>query len=132
MASHGDMDPEFQGLTPKQALAAIAMGTGATNEVAAELSGLSARQISRIRSDPAFMAAVNSVVANAYKRAVSRLVSAMATATATLEEICNDTSAASNARVSAARAILDLSIKAYATATLEDRVQTMEDILNGK
>jgi len=132
MSNNVDLDPEFEGLNHKQALAAIAIGTGATNEKAAAAAGLSSRQVGRMRSNPAFMAAVDAVLRRTYTRAVSRLVAVMATATDTLESICTDPDSPATARVSAARAILDLGIKAYTTAELETRVQQLEDLLNGK
>ena len=132
MAKNGDLDPEFEDLNHKQALAAIAVGTGSTIEKAAEAAGLSPRQLSRLRAEPAFMAAVDAVLRRTYTRAVSRLVAVMATATDTLESICTDPDSPATARVSAARAILDLGIKAYTTAELETRVQQLEDLLNGK
>ena len=132
MSNNVDLDPEFEGLNHKQALAAIAIGTGATNEKAAAAAGLSSRQVGRMRSNPAFMSAVDAVLRRTYTRAVSRLVAVMATATDTLESICTDPDSPATARVSAARAILDLGIKAYTTAELETRVQQLEDLLNGK
>jgi len=132
MSNNVDLDPEFEGLNHKQALAAISIGTGATNEKAAAAAGLSSRQVGRMRSNPAFMAAVDAVLRRTYTRAVSRLVAVMATATDTLESICTDPDSPATARVSAARAILDLGIKAYTTAELETRVQQLEDLLNGK
>lgn len=134
MAKKGELelDPEFEGLNHKQALAAIAVGTGSTIEKAAEASGLSPRQLSRLRAEPAFMAAVDAVLRQTYSRSVSRLVAVMATATDTLESICIDPDSPATARVSAARAILDLGIKAFAQTELENRIQQLENLLNGK
>lgn len=132
MSKNVELDPDFESLTHKQALAAISIGTGSTNEKAAEAAGLSSRQVGRMRSNPAFMAAVDAVLRQTYSRSVSRLVAVMATATDTLESICIDPDSPATARVSAARAILDLGIKAFAQTELENRIQQLENLLNGK
>jgi hypothetical protein len=59
---------------------------------------------------------------------VNRLRSASLQAVEVLVEISNDASAASSARVSAAKTIIELSLKAGAIEEIEDRLQQLESM----
>lgn len=129
MASNGDI---FEDLTSKEEKAAIAVGAGLGHDEAAKAGGLSSRQLSRLKNEERFLRAVKKVKQDLYAESICQLVAAMASATTTLVAIASNEEAPASARVTAARSILDIAVKAYGQAELEARIELLEATLNVK
>jgi hypothetical protein len=80
----------------------------------------------RYLADKSFKVEYRVAKARMLDGALNRLRSASLEAVEVLVEISNDVAAASSARVSAAKAILELSLKAGAIEEIEDRLAAME------
>jgi hypothetical protein len=92
-----------------------------------EVNGnVSPRTMHRYLADKSFKVEYRVAKARMLDGALNRLRSASLEAVEVLVEISNDVAAASSARVSAAKAILELSLKAGAIEEIEDRLAAME------
>ena len=103
---------------------------GSTVEDAAKSVGISERTGYRWLTLPAVRAELRQLQDNALAEAALRLARAMTSAVATLERIMADDSANANARVGAARALLDNGIRYQEVLELTERVQQLESRLH--
>lgn len=117
-------------LNSKQLSAIAALAKGNSHQATAKSVGVSHRQLSRWKCDPVFQAALRTAQWQVFDVAIAETLGAMSVATRSLKQICEDTEAPHAARVAAARALLDVGIKAFATNQLRDRIETLEGILN--
>lgn len=98
---------------------------------AAKASGLSERSLYRWLQDEEFQETYQAARREVVKHAVTTVQAAMSKAVETLREIMEDTDAPASARVSAARAVLDLGLKATEIEDLQRRVAEIEALLKG-
>src|SRR4051812_32578925 len=97
-----------ENLSPKQAALISALMTEATVAAAAKRAGCSARSARRWLGEPAFCGAYREARRAALDVAMARLQAAGAEFVQVLREVATDTGAPSSARVSAARAGLEM------------------------
>lgn len=116
-------------LSPKQISAVEALAAGQSHRQAAKTAGVSSRQLTRWKDQEEFKAAITQAKRDVYAAAIARIVDAMASATKTLVDICEDRNAAAQSRVSASRAIVEAALKAYGQEELTIRVEAMEELL---
>jgi transposase-like protein len=115
------------GLTRKQDETIAVLLTVPTIAQAARQVGVGERTLFRwLRQDPAFQAAYREARRQAVQHAIARIQQATSTAVTTLEGVMRDPDKPSSSRVSAARAVLELALKAVELEDLEARVSALE------
>lgn len=113
----------------KKDQAIIALLTEPTITTAAEKAGITPRTLYKWLQTSEFKAAYREAKREAYTVAITRLQQAAAEAVEALRAIMNDPDKPSSARVSAARAILELAIKAIEIEDLEVRIEELELVI---
>lgn len=113
-------------LTPKQHKAIAALLAEPTIKAAAEALGIGERTLHTWLSEEAFEREYRRVRREAVRQAVARLQRSAAGAADALAEIAEDPNERAPARVAAARAILELSIRAVELEDLEERITALE------
>jgi len=114
-------------LTPRQARFVAALWTSPTIEAAAAATGISKRTGLRWAKLPQVVAALRKQQADALAAVTRRSVDAMPGALLTLVQIHRDEAKPPGARVSAARAVLESSLRFAETVDLEARVTALEE-----
>ena len=94
---------------------------------AAEATGIAEVTLFRWLQDSAFAEAYRAARREAVSQAVSYLQGAAGEAVQTLREVMMDTEAPASSRVTAARAVLETSLKAVELQDLEDRIAALEE-----
>jgi len=113
-------------LTPKQEAAAVALASGCTIEVAAREAGAGVRTIKTwLANLPAFSQRVQDLRGEMTGRALGALIANMSSAAETLGYLCRKAKS-EMARLSAARAVLELSTKLRETTELAARIEALE------
>ena len=107
----------------------VALACGQPVRQAGETADVSERTVYRRLQDEAFRASLARERARLVEEAVGRLASGMTTAADTLATIATDSEASASARVSAARAVLELGSRLRAELDLEHRLERLEDAL---
>ena len=120
------MEPNGTTLTAKQQRALDALLREPTVLAAADAAGVSKTTIFRWLSDPTFAAAYKQARGHLLTSTLTALQSASSTAVATLSEVMKDTTAQPSARVSAAKAVLEMSLKAREVLEVEERLAALE------
>jgi hypothetical protein len=113
-------------LSGKQEQALIALLTEATVEAAAAKAGMNARTLFRWLNDPPFVAAYRAARRQAVQRATGRLQQAASDAVTTLQDVMTDAAAPAPARVSAAKSVLELAVKAVEIEDLTACIEALE------
>jgi uncharacterized protein (UPF0147 family) len=119
-------------LTAKQAKVLCALVNGQTIDNAAESAGLTAQTVYRWLRDKTFSDEYRTMRRDVVSQATASLQAACGDAVSTLRTIANDSKAPASSRVSAARAILDTSIKAIEIEDLALRIEALEGALENK
>jgi hypothetical protein len=130
---HSSLEPSKQ-LTARQELAVRALLTAPTQEAAAKAAGISTVTLWRFMKQPEFRDAFQEARREVVGQTVARLQRSSLEAVNTLNAISVNESAAPTARVSAAKAILDMSFKAVEIDDLSARIEALEAVdreLNG-
>lgn len=117
-------------LTRKQESAIAALLTAPTIEAAAVVVGVGEVTLWRWMKLPEVQEAYRAARHEVVSQAIARLQRACSKAVDTLEEIMADQGAKDSARVNAAKAVLELSLKAGESEELVARVETLEEALN--
>ncbi len=104
---------------------AMALACGATAEQAATKGGVSLRTVRRRMTDPAFQAKVREIRRETVERTAAMLTAASSEAVRTLLGLQKDTVPAA-VRLGAARAILEIGMKAREIAELEVQLRELE------
>jgi hypothetical protein len=99
-------------------------------EKAASAAGVSARTIFRYLQQEAFQEALRKSRSENFKATAARLQAIASTATETLEQVMLDKEAAPSARVSAARAALELAGRYAEVEDLDARLSEIEKTFN--
>jgi len=120
------------GPSPKQEAAALALAAGRTEGEAARESGAGARTIRTwLAEQPAFARRIGELRYEMTSRALGRLIDNMASASDTLGYLSRK-GKSEMVRLSAARAVLELSCKARESVELEERLQALEQQVASK
>jgi hypothetical protein len=107
-----------------------ALACGGTVEYAADHAGVSRRTAFRRLADPEFRRQVAEARTQMVERASGSLTAVSAAAIATLNELL-DRGIAPQARLGAARAVLDIGMKVREVAELEQRIAELEQRIAG-
>jgi hypothetical protein len=118
MASNGDIKGEV-GLI-------VALARGDSHRHAARASGVGLRTVTRRMGDPGFVAAVQAERARLVQRAIGRLADRASGFVDVLWQVARDTTAPAGARVSAARAGLELGVRLREADEVEQRLSRLE------
>lgn len=116
-------------LNAKQQKALTALLSNSTVQEAASACGQSEATLFRYLRDGTFKAHYRHARAEIVEHAITQLQRDCATASKTLREICESTSAPASARVAAAKAILDGAVKAVELQDMAARLEALEDRL---
>ena len=106
--------------------AVVALLQETTIERAAQVTGVGLRTLQRWLNDATFQEALRKAKADALADATAKLRVASGRAVRVLDEVANNAEANSAARVSAARAILELSLEAHLLEEIERRILALE------
>ncbi|MGA9773671.1 MAG: hypothetical protein WBV94_31865 [Blastocatellia bacterium] len=128
---NGGENPE-SGLTVKQEAAILALLSQRTTRAAAKSAGVNEATLWRWLQEPEFQAAYTKARRETVKQAIARLQQNASRAVDTLKEVMTDKKAVSFARVSAAKAILDYSLKAVELEDLAERIEALESKMEGR
>jgi hypothetical protein len=104
----------------------VALACGATPTEAAARAGVSRRTAYRRLQDPAFRRRVHRERDTLVAAIVGRLADASLTAVDTLRIIAADEDAAPGPRISSAKAILDVCLRAHEQIELAERIEAVE------
>lgn len=116
-------------LTPIQERAIIALLSNSTMKRAALSVGVDETTLWRWLQDKDFHAAYMKARRDTVSRAIARLQQASTEAVNTLREVMKDKTAKGSERVSAAKAVLEFSIKAVEIEDMAERLAQVEAIL---
>lgn len=119
-------------LTARQIRAIQALLEEPTTAAAAQAAQVSEATIFRWLADPAFSAAYREARSRLVETALTALQSASSEAVKTLRNTLTDPHAPPNIKVSAARAILEFSLKAREALDFEDRLERLENSLKAR
>ena len=114
-------------LTAKQEKALLTLLVEPAVQAAAKVVGVSDRTLFRWLKDPAFAEAYRQARREAVSHAIGRLQQVTSDAVDTLKAVATDIEAPAPARVSAAKAVLDLAVKAMELEDLESRIKALEE-----
>jgi hypothetical protein len=118
------------GLTRKQDETIAVLLAVPTIAEAARQVGVGERTLFRwLHTDSAFQAAYREARRDAVQQAIARIQQATSTAVTTLEAVMRDSDKPSSSRVSAAKGVLELALKAIEFDDLEARVSALEAAL---
>jgi hypothetical protein len=126
MKTNETADGEVLQLTGKQAGVLAALVAGATIEGAAKAHRIRPATIHAWLKTSAFNDAYSSALRDVIAHAGGQLKAACAVAVATLREVAEDSSAPSAPRVSAARAIIELSQRMIEQEEVLGRIEALE------
>jgi hypothetical protein len=108
----------------------LALARGDSQRDAARSTGVGLRTITRRMRDTGFVAAVQVERARLVQRAIGRLADSAAGFADVLRDVACDPAAPAHARVSAARAGLELGARLRETEELEQRLARLEALLS--
>jgi DNA-binding MurR/RpiR family transcriptional regulator len=113
-------------MTAKHEKLLAALLTSPTIQGAAKVAGISEATALRYLKEAEFAGAYREARREVVSHAVTQLQSACGEAVATLREVASDTEALASSRVSAAKAILETSLRAVEIDDLAARVEALE------
>jgi len=113
-------------LKGKQAKGIQALLSADTIDKAAELTGVTRNTLYRWLKDDFFVHELNQAKRQLVQHSILKLQQATKDAVKTLNDICNDKKASPAARVSAAREILNNTIKSIELEDIEERIKSLE------
>ena len=119
-------------MTPKQQKALLALLTSPTREKAAAAAGITSKTLRGYLSDPDFQAEYKRAFSGLVEDAARQAQQALAPALSTLREIVEGTSENAQARISAARSILEYGMKLTETTDILARLDELEKLAEGK
>ena len=117
-------------LTPKQEKAIQALLAHPTMDEAAQAAGVGRTTIFRWLQQKEFQTAYRNARRESVKHAIARLQNRTSEAVEVLAEVMNDQTNNPSARVGAAKAIIEYSIKAVEIEDLAQRVEELEGLIN--
>jgi len=117
-------------ITRKREQAISALLVSPTVQEAAQVAQIGERTLWRWLQEPEFQRAYRQARRQAVSQAVARLQQASSEAVEALSSVMNDTEAPASSKVSAAKAVLELSFKAVELEDLESRITILEEAFN--
>jgi hypothetical protein len=127
-----EMGLEKAKLTTKQQRAMEALLATPTVLAASEAAGVSKTTIFRWLADPDFSAAYREARGQLLEATLAALQAAGAAAVETLKTVMKDETAQPSARVSAARTVLEMTLRAREVLEVEERLRLLEERLNAQ
>lgn len=106
--------------------------TAPTIQIAAKLAGVSESTAIRTLKESEFQAAYREARREVVSHSITTLQAACSNAVATLVSVCDDPDAPASSRVSAAKSILEMSLRSVEIDDLGVRVQALEELLKDK
>jgi hypothetical protein len=128
MNSNETQGVETLALSGKQTNVLALLVSGATIEGAATAQKVQASTIHAWLKKPEFRGAYNDALSDVIGHASAQLKAACSVAVATLREVASDTAAPSAPRVSAARAIIELSQRTIEQEEVIARIEALEGL----
>lgn len=116
-------------ITERKEKALAALLTSQTQEEAANKLGITARTIRQYLQDPEFSQKYKEASSNLITDATEQIQKSLSPAIATLRNIAEDENAVLNARVSAARGLLEYGIRLAELSELYKRIEELEERL---
>lgn len=113
-------------MTPKQQKALLALLTNPTKEKAAAAAGITSKTLRGYLADPEFQAEYRKAFAGMVEDATRQAQQAIAPALSTLREVVVDSGESSQFRISAARSILEYSLKLTEQNDILAKLQELE------
>lgn len=113
-------------MTPKQEKALAALLTYPTKEKAAAAAGISSKTLRRYLEDPEFQERYRAAFDELVGGAANTAKQCLSPAIACLYNIMRDTSAATQARIQAARTLLEYGLKLNEQADIVERIAALE------
>jgi hypothetical protein len=130
MQDNATLSADFDGkLTPIQERAIVALLSHANTRTAAKAVGVDETTLWRWLQDKVFHAAYMTARRETVQHALARLQQVSTEAVNTLREVMRDKTAKGSERVSAAKAIIEYSIKAVEIEDLAQRVEELESVM---
>lgn len=115
-----------QKLSPKKARAVIALLVNRTMAEAAQAVGIAESTLWRWMQDQDFQQAYREAKRQVVQQATAQMQANMSEAIQTLRHVMNDSEASASARVSAAKAMIEIGLKAVEIEDLEFRITILE------
>ena len=119
-------------MTPKQEKAIAALLTQSTKQEAARAAGIDPRTLRRYFEDPEFQKAYRAAFSGLVEDATRRAQQSRAPALQVLRELSEDGEEAGPVRVSAARSLLEYSLRLTEQLDIMERLKELEDTVNGQ
>ena len=116
-------------MTPKMQKALLALLTNPTKEQAAAAAGITSKTLRKFLDDTEFQAAYRAAFSGLVADAVRQAQRAISPSLTTLEEIMKDDEQNGQIRVSAARSLLEFSLKATEQLDILERIKSLEDAI---
>ena len=113
-------------LTQKQNRALLALLTHPTREEAAKAAGITSKTLRTYLEDPVFQAAYKAALAELLEDATTQAKQSLNPALTALREITEDREQQSQARVSAARSLLEYSLKLTEQVDILTKLEELE------
>jgi hypothetical protein len=130
MQDNATLSADFDSkLTPTQERALVALLSHANTRTAAKSVGVDEATLWRWLQDKDFHAAYMTARRETVQHALARLQQVSTEAVNTLREVMRDKTAKGSERVSAAKAIIEYSIKAVEIEDLAQRVEELESVM---
>lgn len=123
--------PETDALTPRQQRVLTALLAAPTAKEAAAMAGVGERTLKRWKTFPAFQRAYRAAQSEMLEDAVNQSRQHLTGALSTLAGVAGDENAPAAARVSAARASVELSLKLSEQNDILRRLDELEKMMNG-
>jgi len=119
-------------MTPKRQKALLALLTYPTREKAAAAAGITSKTLRGYLTEPEFQAEYKRAFTELVEDATRQVQQAIAPALSTLREIVETTDENAQARISAARSILEYSMKLTETTDILTRLHELETTMGGE
>lgn len=119
-------------MTPKQQKALLALLTSPTREKAAAAAGITSKTLRGYLSDPAFQTEYKKAFSALVEDATRQAQQAISPALSTLRGVMEDTDENAQARISAARSVLEYSMRLTETTDILARLDELEGQIGGE
>ena len=126
------MKVETKNLTPKKSRAVVALLECATIKEAAQTAGIGEATLHRWLQDTTFREAYLKARRDAVQQSIANLQRTSSEAVETLRSIMQDTNAPASSRVTAARTVLEQSLKAVELEDFQRRIEALEQAVHNQ